>query len=105
MREDKIKWKKVGYYLGISAGSAQKEFKRKLDIEELGEIPVIKKRKFDTPVVLKLKQMARENPKLAIREFGANLGSGATKLPLDRGHKEKKWSFVFILVPRKKICL
>jgi hypothetical protein len=44
-----------------------------LDIEELGEIPVIKKRKFDTPVVLKLKQMARENPKLAIREFGAKL--------------------------------
>ena len=73
MREDKIKWKKVGYYLGISAGSAQKEFKRKMDIEELGEIPVIKKRRFDTPVVLKIKQMARDNPKLAIREFGAKL--------------------------------
>ncbi len=73
MREDKIKWKKVGYYLGISAGSAQKAFKRKLDIEKLGEIPVIKKPRFDTPVVLKIKQMARENPKLAIREFGAKL--------------------------------
>lgn len=45
MREDNIKWEKVGYYLGVTANAAKKEFKRKRDIEELGEKPVIKKSK------------------------------------------------------------
>ena len=73
MREDKIKWKRIGYYLGITEGAAKKMFERKMDIEELGKIPVIKKPKFDTPVVLRIKQMARENPTLTIRDFGAQL--------------------------------
>ncbi len=47
--------------------------KRAKDIEELGEKPVIKKSKFDTPVILKVKQLARENPKMAIRDFEAEL--------------------------------
>lgn len=73
MREDKIKWERIGYYLGISEGAARMEFNRKKEIEELGEIPVIKKSKFETSVVLRIKQMARENPTLPIRQFGTKL--------------------------------
>jgi len=73
MREDKIKWERVAYYLGISEGAAKMQFKRKKDIEELGEIPVVKKSNFETPVVLRIKQIARENPTLPIRDFGAKL--------------------------------
>ena len=35
--------------------------------------PVIKKQKFDAPVVLKVKQLAKENPKWTIRDIPAAL--------------------------------
>jgi hypothetical protein len=59
--------------LGITGNAARKEFKRKRDIEELGEKPVIKRLKFETPIHLRIKQLARDNPKLAIRDFEALL--------------------------------
>jgi hypothetical protein len=73
MREDNIKWDKIGYYLGTTGNAAKKEFKRKRDIEELGEKPIIKRSKFETPIHLRIKQLARDNPKLAIRDFEALL--------------------------------
>jgi hypothetical protein len=57
--------------LGTTGNAAKKEFKRKRDIEELGEKPIIKR--FETPIHLRIKQLARDNPKLAIRDFEALL--------------------------------
>ena len=45
----------------------------KLDIVELGEKPVIKKQHFDSAVVLRVKQLGRDEPRLAIRDFRARL--------------------------------
>jgi hypothetical protein len=47
--------------------------KRKLDIVELGEKPVIKKQHFDSAAVLRVKRLGRDKPQLAIREFRARL--------------------------------
>ena len=42
----------------ITKTAAKMLLKRKADIEELGEKPVIKRSKFDTGVVLRIKQLA-----------------------------------------------
>jgi hypothetical protein len=73
MRERDVKWKDVAYVVDMTESAAQMSLKRKRDIEELGEIPIIKKSKFKTPIHLRIKQLARDNPKLAIRDFGAIL--------------------------------
>jgi hypothetical protein len=73
MREDNLKWDIIGYYLGLTGNAAKKDFKRKKDIEELGEKPVIKRSKFDPAIILRVKKLGRENPNLAIRDFGAIL--------------------------------
>ncbi len=73
MRELKIKWKDISYILDITEGAAKMSFKRAHDIENLGEKPVIKKAKFDASVMVKLKKLARENPKMALRDFPAEL--------------------------------
>ena len=73
MREVNIKWKDIAYVLDMNIAAAQMTLKRARDIEELGERPVIKRSKFETPVVLKLKELARDNPKMAIRDFDAEL--------------------------------
>ena len=73
LRERNIKWKDIAYALDITESAAKMFLKRKADIEELGEKPVIKRSKFDTAVVLRIKQLARDNPKLAIRNFGSRL--------------------------------
>ena len=73
MRDVNIKWKDIAYILDLKVSAAQMALKRENDIEEMGEKPVIKKSKFDTPVILKLKKLARENPQMAIRDFGAEL--------------------------------
>ena len=73
MRERNIKWKDIAYSLQIKEGAAMMALKRKTDIEELGERPVIKRSHFDTAVVLRVKQLARDNPQLAIRDFASRL--------------------------------
>lgn len=73
MREVGVKWKDIAYILDMNISAAQMLLKRQQEIDELGEKPVIKKPNFETPIVLKIKQMARENPKMAIRDFGAEL--------------------------------
>ena len=73
MRERDIKWADIAYILDITEGAAKMAFKRKADTEELGEKPVIKRKYFDTAVVLRVKQLARDNPKLAIRDFASRL--------------------------------
>ena len=73
MRERNIKWKDIAYSLEIKEGAAMMALKRKADIEELGERPVIKRSHFDTAVVLRVKQLARDNPQLAIRDFASRL--------------------------------
>jgi hypothetical protein len=60
----------------IKESNFQMLLKRAKDIEELGGKPVIIKSKFDTPVILKVKFLARENPKMAIRDFEAELVKG-----------------------------
>jgi len=73
MREVGIKWKDIAYILDMKVSAAQMLLTRHQDIEELGEKQVIKKPFFQTPVVLTIKQMARENRKMAFRDFPAEL--------------------------------
>ena len=73
MREVNIKWKDIAYVLEINVAAAQMSHKRAADIAELGEKPVMKRAKFETPIYLRVKQLAKDNPKLAIRDFGAKL--------------------------------
>jgi hypothetical protein len=73
MRERNIKWNDISYSLQIKEGAGKMALKRKADIEELGEKPVIKRSHFDTAVVLRVKQLARDNPQLAIRDFSSRL--------------------------------
>ena len=55
LRERNIKWKDIAYALDITESAAKMFLKRKADIEELGEKPVIKRSKFDTAVILRVK--------------------------------------------------
>jgi len=73
MRERNISWKDVAYCIGMNKSAAQKALKRANDIIELGERPVIKKTKFEAPVILKLKEIARNNPTMAVRDFQGEL--------------------------------
>ena len=73
LRERDIKWKDISYAVDMTEAAAQMALKRKRDIDELGEKPVIKRSKFKTPIHLRIKQLARDNPRLAIRDFGALL--------------------------------
>ena len=73
MRDLNIKWDDISYILDINVSAAKMSLKRANDIDELGEKPVIKKAKFETPVILKLKQLVRETPNMSIRDFPAEL--------------------------------
>ena len=73
LRERDIEWKDISYAVDMTEAAAQMSLKRKRDIDELGEKPVIKRSKFKTPIHLRIKQLARDNPRLAIRDFGALL--------------------------------
>lgn len=73
MRDVKIKWKDIAYVLDIKVSAAHAILKRGRDIEDLGEKPVIKKSKFEASVILKLKQLSRENNKLSIRDLHGEL--------------------------------
>jgi hypothetical protein len=73
LREREVKWNVIAYALDINESAAKMKLKRKQDIDELGEKPVIKRSKFDTPIHRKIRQLAWDNPKLAIRDFGAIL--------------------------------
>jgi len=73
MREVNIKWKDIAYVLEMKEAALKMSHKRAADIAELGEKPVIKRAKFETPIYLRVKQLAKDNPKLAIRDFGAKL--------------------------------
>lgn len=73
MRELELKWKDIAYCLNMTEGSVKMFLKKQTDILELGEKPVVKRTQFETPVVLKVKQLARDNPKLSLRNFGAKL--------------------------------
>ena len=73
MREKNIKWDDIAYILETTVGSAKMIHKRSQDVLELGEKPVIKKSKFETSVILNAKKLARENPKLSIRNLIAEL--------------------------------
>jgi len=73
LRERNIKWKDIAYAVDTTVAAAKMSLKRKADIEELGEKPVAKRSKFETAVVLRVKQLAIDNPKLGIRDFGSHL--------------------------------
>jgi hypothetical protein len=66
MRERDIKWKDIAYVVDMNESAAQMALKMKRDIVDLGEKPLIKKSKFETPIHLRIKQLARDNPRLAI---------------------------------------
>jgi len=73
MRERNIKWADVAYCLNTTEAAARMILKRSNDVQELGEMPVIKKSKFETPVILKLKDLAREDNSLSIRDLHGEL--------------------------------
>jgi hypothetical protein len=73
MRDVGVKWKDIAYILDIKITAAFMAMQRADDLEELGEKPVIKRAKFDTPVILRLKELARNNPKWSVRDFPAEL--------------------------------
>ena len=73
MRERNIKWSDIAYCMEINEAAAQMALKRANDIIELGEKPVVKKSKFETPVLLKVKELARDNPKLSVRDIEGEL--------------------------------
>ena len=73
MKEKGIKWKDISYILDIGESAARMSLKRSNDIAELGEKPVIKRSKFETPVVLKVKKLARENSRLPVRDLVGEL--------------------------------
>ena len=50
MRERNIKWDDIGYFLNATGDAARMCLKKKRDIEELGEKPIIKKSKFESAV-------------------------------------------------------
>ena len=73
MRERNIKWSDIAYCMEMNEAAAQMALKRANDIIELGEKPVVKKSKFETPVLLKVKELARDNPKLSVRDIEGEL--------------------------------
>ena len=73
LRERDVKWKDVAYAVGMGESAAKQALKRKKDIEELGEKPVIKRCKFKTLIVMKIKEFARDNPQMSFREYRAAL--------------------------------
>ncbi len=70
MREVNIKWKDIIYVLEMNEAALKMSHRRAADIAELGENPVIKRAKFETPINLRVKQLAKDN---LIRDFGAKL--------------------------------
>ena len=74
MRERGVKWNDISYILDMNVSAAKMALKRAADIEELGEKPVIKRSKFEAKVILKLKEMARNNVELSIRDLHGELG-------------------------------
>ena len=73
MRERNIAWKDIAYVLETSKSAARMLMKRADDVAELGEKPVIIKSKFATPVVTKMKEVARDNPDMSIRDLAGEL--------------------------------
>jgi hypothetical protein len=73
MRECEIKWTDISYCLDINLATAQMALKRETDIKEFGVKPVIKKGKFGTPVIPRLKRVAIQNEKLSVRDMEGEL--------------------------------
>ena len=74
MRDVDIKWKDIAYVLDMNISTAQMALKKFNDIQELGEKPVVKSSKFEAKVILKLKELARNNVELSIRDLRGELG-------------------------------
>ncbi len=65
-------WEAIGYALDSGPDACRKALK-KGDIEDLGEMPVIKKAKLEAKVIIKLKELARDNPKPSCRDLEGKL--------------------------------
>jgi hypothetical protein len=57
----------------MKESAARMALKRDNDRLELGEMPIIKRSKFETPVLLKVKELARDHNKLSIRDLHGEL--------------------------------
>ena len=79
MRANKVKWNDIGSYLGISGKSACKDFTKMREIERLGISTAIRKSKFASPVVRKIRELARDNPQMPVRDFLSKSNKCSTK--------------------------
>lgn len=73
MRERSVSWSDIGYFLNVSPDAARMALKRADDVQQLGEKIVVKKSKFSTPVLLKVKELARNDSKVTIRDLVGEL--------------------------------
>ena len=73
LRERNVSWDTIGYALDSGADACRMALKKQRDIDDLGKKPVIKKAKFEAKVTLKLKELARDNPKLSCRDLEGEL--------------------------------
>jgi len=114
LREKEIKWDIIAYCLQLTVPAAKMRLKRINDIAEMGEKPVIKKSKFKTQVVLKLKELARLNNKLSTRDLvgelskifpGENIPSKTTvnKILQDSGFEMIKLLKKTLIFPRNQL--
>jgi transposase len=73
LRNFGMKWKDISDITGHSEGACKMAFVRKAEVAELGERPVIKKRKTDGPIGRTLKEIIKNNPKVPYRDLPALL--------------------------------
>ena len=73
MREKNIKWDDIAYILRGNCSTLRTRYERYSQIRDLPPKIIIKKRKTDGPIGLKIKQLRMEHPQLAIRDFGPKL--------------------------------
>jgi hypothetical protein len=73
LREKGVTWAIIGSAFNMKETAARMALKRDNDRLELGEIPVIKRSKFERPILLKLKELARDLIKFSIRDLSGEL--------------------------------
>ena len=73
MRELDIKWEDIAYIFDEKLEAIKSAWKRFDEYRDLPPKPVLKKRKTDGYVGLLIKEIRRENPKMAYRDFKAAL--------------------------------
>ena len=73
MRELQISWNDIAYILQVPMKTLEGEFRRNKEVKELGPKVVVRKRKTDDRMGLKIKQIRLENPQLPFRDFPAEL--------------------------------